>query len=131
MNHVSMLKNLLVLATIFAGTVPATTESEMLPTRTSPIPMTTDRVPHVQIGVQPDPDMSSELLRRDSKIADVEIRDTVVSLPGAKGFWINEDVTLTRPDVIVGGREFAHMHPDGNLHASLSPELATQAGRGS
>ena len=51
----------------------------------------------------------------------------MVSLPGAKGFWLNEGVTLARPDVIVGGREFAHIHPDGSLHASLSPELAVQA----
>ncbi len=129
MNLVNMLKNLLVFAIIFAGVVPATAESENLPYRTSPIPLTTDRVPHVQISVEPDPEMSAELLRRVSKIADVEIHDTVVSLPGAKGFWISEDVKLTRPDVIVGGREFAHLHPDGSLHASLSPELATQGRR--
>ena len=30
-------------------------------------------------------------------------------------------------EVIVGGREFAHLHPDGSLHASLSPERAREA----
>lgn len=127
MNLVNILKNLLVFATISAGVVPATAETEKLPTRTSPIPLTTDGVPHVQIGVEPDPEISAELLRRVSNIPGVEIRDTVVSLPGAKGFWLNEDVTLARPDVIVRGREFAHIHPDGSLHASLSPELAARA----
>ena len=123
----NILKSLLVFTTIFAGVVPATAEPEKLPTRISPIPLTTDGVPHVQIGVEPDPEISAELLRRVSNIAGVEIRDTVISLPGAKGFWLNEDVTLARPDVIVGGREFAHIHPDGSLHASLSPELAVKA----
>ena len=78
----------------------------------------------MQIGVNADPEISAELLRQASKIPGVEIRETVISLPGAKGFWINENVTIARPQVIVGGREFAHMHPDGSLHASLSPELA-------
>jgi hypothetical protein len=34
---------------------------------------------------------------------------------------------MARPEVIIARREFAHMHPDGSLHASLSPELANQA----
>jgi len=81
----------------------------------------------VQIGIVPNPKISAELLHQASKIPGVEIRETVISLPGAKGFWINEGVAIGRPHVIVGGREFAHMHPDGSLHASLSPELAKQA----
>ncbi|MGA9251021.1 MAG: luciferase family protein, partial [Roseobacter sp.] len=31
------------------------------------------------------------------------------------------------PEVIVGGREFAHVHPDGSLHASLKPDVAKMA----
>jgi len=127
MKFVNLLKNLLVFASIFAGIVSATAGSDNLPMRTSPIPQTTKGVPHVQIGVEPDPEISAELLRRVSNLPGVEIRNTVISLPGAKGFWLNEDVALDRPDIIVGGREFAHMHPDGSLHASLSPELAARA----
>lgn len=106
---------------------PAIGDSTKLPSRNSPIPLTTDSVPHVQIGVNPDPEISAKLLLQVSKIPGVQIRETVISLPGAKGFWIDESVTITRPQVIVGGREFAHMHPDGSLHASLSPELAKEA----
>lgn len=73
------------------------------------------------------PELKAELLRRVSEIPDVEIRETVVSLPGAKGFWLADDLPLKRPHVIVGGREFAHVHPDGSLHASLDPETARQA----
>lgn len=98
-----------------------------LPMRETPIPRTTDGVPHVQIGVEPVPGISETLLKRVSELPGVEIRPTVVSLPGALGFWVGEDLSLARPDVIVGGREFAHIHPDGSLHASLSPALAKMA----
>ena len=106
---------------------PAIADSSGLMPRNSPIPATTNSVPHVQIGVTADPEISARLLLQVSKIPGVEIRETVISLPGAKGFWINESVTIARPQVIVAGREFAHMHPDGSLHASLSPDLAKEA----
>lgn len=102
-------------------------ESLDLPRRISQNPATTNSVPHIQIGVKADPTLSAELLLQVSAIPGVEIRDTVVSLPGAKGFWINESVEIKRPERIAGGREFAHLHPDGSLHASLPPELAVEA----
>lgn len=98
-----------------------------LPMRAAPIPDTTNGVPHVQLGVEPIPEISTALVEAVAMIPGVDIRDTVISLPGALGFWIKEDVTVARPDVIVGGREFAHVHPDGSLHASLPPALAKQA----
>jgi hypothetical protein len=123
----STCKCLLIIAAIATGAINASAEPGNLPMRSSPIPLTTNGVPHVQIGIEAVAEISAELLRRVSKIPGVEIRDTIVSLPGAQGFWLNESVTLARPDVIVAGREFAHLHPDGSLHASLSPELAVQA----
>ncbi len=107
----------------------ATTLALDLPRRETPIPQTTNGVPHVQIGVNPDPAISAELLKRVSNIPGVRIGPTVISLPGAQGFRIKDDVALARPEVIVGGREFAHLHPDGSLHASLSPELAVRAAK--
>jgi len=98
-----------------------------LPRRETPIPRTTNGVPHVQIDITPNPAISAELLKRVSDIPGVKIGPTVISLPGAQGFWISDDVALARPEAIVGGREFAHLHPDGSLHASLSPALAEQA----
>ena len=68
-----------------------------------------------------------ELLKRTANIPGIDVRETVVSLPGAKGFWIDDSITITRPEVIAGGREFAHIHPDGSLHASLHPDLAAEA----
>lgn len=107
--------------------IPASADSKEWPIRTSPRPYTTNNVPHVQVGVEAVPELTVELLRRVEDIPDVEIRNTVVSLPGAKGFWLADDLPLKRPDVIVGGREFAHIHPDGSLHASLDPETAQAA----
>ncbi len=110
-----------------AALIPANANDENLPIRTTPRPETTNGVPHVQIGAEAVPELAAELLRRVQEIPDVDVRDTVVSLPGAKGFWLADDLPLKRPDVIVGGREFAHIHPDGSLHASLHPATAKAA----
>ena len=98
-----------------------------MPKRKTPIPQTTNGVQHVQIGIEPVPSISSELLDRVAQFPGVGIRPTVVSLPGALGFRISDDVPLSHPESIAGGREFAHLHPDGSLHASLPPELAKLA----
>jgi len=98
-----------------------------LPKRDGPRPQTTNSVPHVQIGVSPVSEINEALLLAASKLPGVEIRPTVVSLPGAKGFRLNEKLTLAHPEVIVGGREFAHIHLDGSLHASLPPTRAKEA----
>ena len=111
---------------VFAAVASAQAKNE-LPMRAGPVPETTNGVPHVQIGVDPVPEISKALIDKVATIPGVDIRNTVISLPGALGFWINEDVALARPEVIVGGREFAHVHPDGSLHASLPPALAKHA----
>lgn len=100
---------------------------EHLPVRESPRPMTSNGVPHVQIDMEDMPELTANLLRRVAKLPGVELRETVVSLPGAIGFWLADDRPLGRPEVIVRGREFAHIHPDGSLHASLSPATARAA----
>lgn len=98
-----------------------------LPLRETPRPETTNGVPHVQIGVDPYPEWSEELVNRVATFPGVVTGQTRVSLPGAIGFRLDDDVTLAHPEVIVGGREFAHVHPDGSLHASLRPETARAA----
>lgn len=98
-----------------------------LPLRETPRPETTNGVPHVQIGVDANSELSEELLRRVAKLPGVLLGETRVSLPGAIGFRLDDDLTLARPEAIVGAREFAHVHPDGSLHASLRPETARAA----
>ena len=105
----------------------ARAEDPSLPQRVGPRPQTTANVPHVQIGVKSVPALDAELLRLVSTLPGVDVRATVISLPGAKGFWLNENMPLAHPEVIVGGREFAHVHPDGSLHAALSPNRSREA----
>jgi hypothetical protein len=117
----------LITALIISGAHPVWAGDESLPFRDGPRPATTSGVPHVQIDVEEEPELAEQLLQRVAALPDVEIRETVVSLPGAKGFWLDDEIQLAHPEVIVGGREFAHIHPDGSLHASLPPELADEA----
>lgn len=109
------------------GSFQAHASENVLPERSGPPVKTTTGVPHVQLGVEIVPEIHAKLMRRVAKLPKLDVRPTVISLPGATGFWLLEDMRLKRPDVIVGGRELAHVHPDGSLHASLSPARAREA----
>jgi len=98
-----------------------------LPQRTGSRTQTSGTVPHVQIGVELVPAVNDELYRLAFALPDVENKPTIVSLPGARGLWLSDEVTLVHPEVIVSGREFAHIHPDGSLHAPLPVERALEA----
>ena len=122
------LATLILVASLATKTTGAALASEsVLPERSGPQVKTTSGVPHVQLGVEVVPKVNDALMRRVAALPSVDIRPTVVSLPGARGFWLLEELQLERPEVIVGGREFAHMHPDGSLHASLPPRRALEA----
>lgn len=120
-------QNLLVAALMCVVAPSVSAQDITLPLRETPRPRTTDGVPHIQLGIQGNPDLSAELIRRVAKFPGVIVGATRVSLPGAVGFQLTDDMPLARPEVIVGGREFAHVHPDGSLHASLYPEVARTA----
>jgi hypothetical protein len=94
--------------------------------RSGPLTKTSGTVPHVQIGVRTITAINDELLRRAFALPGVENRATIVSLPGALGMWLSNDVPLAHPEVIIAGREFAHIHPDGSLHAPLPFERALE-----
>ena len=127
--HVSfklVCKHALALVMISIGAVSARADVQNLPTRASPKPYISKHVPHVQVGVEPIPEISKELLRRVSRIPGIEVRDSVMSMWGTLGFCLASDAELARPELGVREGEFAHMHPDGSLHAFLSPSLATK-----
>lgn len=114
-----------------AMSVTVAAQNLVLPERQAARPKTTDSVPHMQIGVSHSPEISEELIQRVDAMRGVSIRPTVISIPGAWAFWLDDGVDVTRPEAIVAGREFAHIHPDGSLHASLDPmiaKVATDAG---
>lgn len=103
------------------------TEYTVLPQRTRPRPPTNKNMPHSQIGVQLIPEVNAELFLRSYSLPNVTDRPTVISVPGARAIWLDEDLPLAHPESIARGREFAHIHPDGSLHVSLSPERAQEA----
>lgn len=102
-------------------------EQISLPHRTRPRPQTNKNMPHSQIAVEPVPDVHAELFRQAYSLPNVTNRPTVISVPGARALWLDDDLPLAHPESIVRGREFAHIHPDGSLHVSLSPERAQEA----
>ena len=104
-----------------------TRNAEPLPQRRSPRPRTTTGMPHAQIDVAPDPPVDRELRRRSYALPGVLDRPSVISVPGARALWLADDIALLRPDAILRGREFAHIHPDGSLHTVLPPDRAREA----
>jgi len=98
-----------------------------LPQRVGSAPYTSSHVPNIQVGVEAVAQVDAMLLRRVSSLPKIDIRPTIVSLPGTKGLWLLESLSLAHPEVIVGEREFAHIHPDGSPHAPLPPARAQEA----
>jgi hypothetical protein len=98
-----------------------------LPLRAGPRTQTSGTVPHVQIDAAFNKEVVDELIKLAFSLPGVENRPTIVSLPGTKGMWLSDEITVAHPEVIVSGREFAHIHPDGSLHVPLSFERALEA----
>lgn len=97
-----------------------------LPKRAGPQIRTSSTVPHVQVCVAPVAVLNKELLRLAFTLPGLEERPTIVSLPGAIGMWMTDEVSVTNPKAIVSGREFAHIHTDGSLHAPLPIKRALE-----
>lgn len=99
---------------------------EPLPQRTGSPVRTSGRVPHVQLNVDFNPEINKELRRLSLLLPGLEERPTIVSLAGAKGLWLGDKVSVVHRSAIVSGREFAHIHTDGSLHAPLPYERALE-----
>ena len=97
-----------------------------LPERSGPRTSTSGTVPHVQINVKPVAPVNEELFRRAYLLPGVEDRPTVVSLPGGRGMWLSANIDIAHPEAVLVGREFAHIHTDGSLHAPLPIERAME-----
>lgn len=97
--------------------------------RVGPRRETTGGVPHVQLDAAPIAEVDAELRRRVFLLPGVERRPSVLSLPGAEGLWLSDDLDLTRGDALGSTRELAHIHPDGSLHVWLPLEMAFEVDR--
>lgn len=98
---------------------------EELPMRPGPRPETTSEVPHVQIDVEPVPEVHEEMVRRIYAIPGMEERPSIFSPYSA--LWISEDLTYVQKEAYISEREYAHIHPDGSLHIFLEPSRAIEA----
>ncbi len=103
------------------------TNHALLPRREGARPPTTPWMPHMQIQITPDPDVKAELFRLSYALPGVRNEPTRISIPGARALWLSENLSLAHEEVILVGREFAHIHPDGSLHVTFSPERAREA----
>ncbi|WP_327583941.1 DUF5519 family protein [Nonomuraea sp. NBC_00507] len=98
----------------------------ILPTRAGDRPRTGPSVPHVQLS-QNSPDEIREQLKRwmTGGLPGTRIRPSEISEPGATAFFLEGGTLPPRGTVLLPPRltaEFAHIHVDGSLHVSLSPD---------
>jgi phospholipase/carboxylesterase len=96
-----------------------------LPVRKGLRVQTSGRVPHVQLGVEQKTELIDALHQLAYSLPDLEKRPTIVSISGS-GMWLANSVSVSHPKAIVSGREFAHIHPDGSLHAPFSLDRAIE-----
>lgn len=125
--RLSTIKGIAIAASTAIFASQASAEFLTLPERDGPRPETTGAVPHMQIGISPVEQLSEEMLRRVDAVQGINLETTRIGFPGSVGFMLSEVIPTAQPLAMVAGREFAHLHPDGSLHASLSPEMARHA----
>jgi hypothetical protein len=103
--------------------------SDALPARTGPPPETIGPRPHAQVSQTAPPALHQALAARALELPGVTPADSLVSVPGALAFVLDEDRAGGPPEAFQAGREFAHLHPqeDGSLHMTLPPEIAREA----
>ena len=97
--------------------------------RVGPPPLTTKPTPqlahpHQQLTQTAPKELQEALVARAALLPGIEMRDSCVSVPGARALHLDADLAAG-PDVAFQcGTEFAHVHPagDGSLHMTL-PDL--------
>jgi len=90
-----------------------------IPVRAPPPGVTTGTVPHRQINTVVIPSVIADLHERVFGLSEVEPRESDVPGGGATAIWIRREINIGRPECILSGREVAHIHVDGSLHAVL------------
>jgi hypothetical protein len=107
-----------------AGEPPATTRAEAA---LAPDPA---RYVHRQLDQIAPVRLQDELYRRAVWLDGVRPDHSCISVPGARGFFLDPDLRAGPAEAFLRGGEFAHLHPaqDGSLHAALPPELYRRVG---
>ncbi len=100
-----------------------------LPFRPGAAPAVTRGIPHIQL----DQTSSDELLEKMKgwafSLSGVVEQPSRASLPGARALTVGPDARVARPDAMIVGREFAHIHPQphgGSMHIKLPALRVTE-----
>jgi|SRR5581483_1958175 len=98
-----------------------------LPGRVGPRPQTGPMMPHQQLSQNAPQPLQERLFQRARTLAGVTVRESRVSVPGARALVLEEGSRGPREAFMVDG-EFAHLHPpyDGSLHLILPEEAARE-----
>jgi phospholipase/carboxylesterase len=101
-----------------------------LPVRSGERPRVSWTIPQQQESDNSPTEIQRQLFARVSAWPGVSIRQSAISVPGARGLMV-EPVPATPVDAFLVPQvgEFAHLHPghDGSLHLALPPALAADA----
>lgn len=100
-------------------------EYSQLPVRVGDRPATTDGIPHVQLDLDLVSEVHEEMIRRVFSVKGLANEPSVIL--SWKGLWIDSSVEIAKPEALISGREFGHIHDDGSLHIFLEPRRAEQA----
>jgi hypothetical protein len=81
--------------------------------------------PHSQISQNAPPEWQEALFERIAQLPGVRVGKSLVSVPGARAFHLDEAIARGSEDAFQRGREFAHIHPaaDGSLHVALPGDV--------
>jgi len=85
--------------------------------------------PHAQRSQNAPAHLQEELIRRALELPGVSESPSLVSVPGARAFVLDEATAGGPAEAFQAGREFAHIHPpyDGSLHLTLPIDVAEAA----
>jgi hypothetical protein len=77
--------------------------------------------PHSQLSQNAPREYQEALFERIRALPGVSVGKSLVSVPGARAFHLDEALAHGPADAFQRGREFAHLHPaqDGSLHIAL------------
>ncbi|MCZ4497301.1 MAG: phospholipase/Carboxylesterase, partial [Thermoleophilia bacterium] len=103
----------------------------VLPQRNGPAPEVSVQTPQQQLTQNAPAELQEQVFAHMSALAAVQVRPSVISVPGARAFTLQPDAARGADDsfIVRQAGEFAHIHPeyDGSLHVALPQPFAAAA----
>jgi Family of unknown function (DUF5519) len=104
--------------------------SGRLPRREGSRPLTRreEGTAHAQQSQNAPRKLQEMLFERTLSLASIYTGESLVSVPGARAFFLEESIAAGPEEAFQAGREFAHIHPvyDGSMHLTLPPAMARE-----